>query len=106
MFNSKRTRTLKDALSAQNSAMDLMASLVQDLRASSAVNKKVGGVPLNEDDRAKISRIAASMMIARQNIMLALGRREFFNIQPLYPPLDPADAEEFSREVRRFLFPV
>jgi hypothetical protein len=96
---------LENALSAQNTALDLLSSVVHGLRISSAMNKKLGSVPLADDEEAKISEVMASMMIARENIMRELGREELFKIRPLYPPLDPSEAGEFSRKVRNLLSP-
>ena len=104
MFGSRRRRTLDRALVAQNAALDAMADHVASLKVHNAINKRAGGLALDERDKTTISRIVASGMIARENIMLALGRKHTFDIRPLYPPIDPDDTEEFTHNVKRHLF--
>ncbi len=44
------------------------------------------------------------MMIARENIMLAMGRSHLFGIRSVYPPLEPDEATEFAEKVKKKMF--
>lgn len=107
MFGAKRKRMMTDALKSTNNALDAidpLRTLVIGRNAMSGRGIEVGQT-FDEEERDQISLIVAHMMIARDNLMLAMGRSHpFGGIRSLYPPLEPEEATEFAEKVKKKLF--
>ena len=93
MFGAKRKRMMTNALKSTNDALDAIGSLTASLRVRNAISGQIEeGQIFGEEEQDHISLIVAHMMIARENMMLAMGRSHFFNIRSLYAPAEPDDA--------------
>ena len=106
MFGAKRKRMMTDALKSTNNALDAIDPLrTLVMVRNSMIRQGIEvGQSSGEKERDQISLIVAHMMIARDNLMLAMGRSHLFGIRSLYPPLEPDEATEFAKKVKKEIF--
>jgi hypothetical protein len=59
----------------------------------------------NDELRMLLTEQVASLLIATENLMQALGRKHSFEIRGVYPPLDPTESEELVAKVWGKIWP-
>ena len=103
------TDNLAAFLAAAHSASD---KLIEWMRIDAALIRhalKNGGdkeltVPTDEL-RILLAEQLAAILMANENLMVLRGKQHFFNIRPLYVPLNPEDYEECVAKVWGRIWP-